>query len=538
MRAEEECLILDIGTRHVEAGLAGDATPQAIINFGPHEQRRSGDYRQYHAGHDVNWRKSIRSATWGGDYTLWELDLRKTDLGLVADRIERAIRDGSTKQLLLDSRPRKVALVLPTGLPSPLLSVILDTLFNVFQAPTVSLMSSPMLVTVAAGLRAALVVDIGWAETTITAIYEYREVLCRRSVRAGKFLSCEVQKLLAAHIDPKTGLQPTTSESEVQPDGTINPRHLKLVSFEEVEDIMVRLVWCKRLQPLAETQDPSTLPVVQEAEEYAEGDNNNERIPQVEDNRDQNGSVCITLSSTEPPTTISLPFQGFADPCEVAFLGNGKHDHIWDDEELPLQLLIYRSLLQLPLDVRSICMSRIIFTGGVSHVPGLKSRLVAEVQQLVQRKSWDAVEGSSVMKPHSKTRLASNRPGPTEKPIEVRGQAIGNGHDDASPPRAAHEQQVVDPIDTKLNKEANRNSADNVKGSIRAVSSMGAWSGASLLSQLKIPAVSVLDREQWIQYGLAGPPKSGENTAGNRQSMAPGGIRAGDRTSWTLGAFA
>ena len=59
-----------------------------------------------------------------------------------------------------------------SGVPVPLLSAVLDTLFQTFHTPIVSLMSSPTMTTVAAGVRSALVIDIGWAETVVTSVYE------------------------------------------------------------------------------------------------------------------------------------------------------------------------------------------------------------------------------------------------------------------------------------------------------------------------------------------------------------------------------
>ena len=106
------------------------------------------------------------------------------------------------RYLLVDSRPRRMNLVLPSGLPLPLLSAVLDTLFANFQPPTISLMSAPVLTTVAAGLRSALIVDIGWAETVVTGVYEFREVQCTRSVRASKVFGEAVFKLLADDLDP------------------------------------------------------------------------------------------------------------------------------------------------------------------------------------------------------------------------------------------------------------------------------------------------------------------------------------------------
>ena len=89
-------------------------------------------------------------------------------------------------------------------------------------------MSAPVLTTVAAGLRAAMVVDIGWAETIITGIYEYREVQCSRSVRASKLLGEEMFKLLAQLVDPTAFRENDIETSREMRD---------LLSFEEaIED--------------------------------------------------------------------------------------------------------------------------------------------------------------------------------------------------------------------------------------------------------------------------------------------------------------
>jgi len=93
-----------------------------------------------------------------------------------------------------------MVLALPSALPLPLLSTILDALFSNFQAPTISLMSTPALTAVAAGLRAALVVDIGWEEAVVTGVYELRELQSHRTVRATKLLCRDMLKILGAAV--------------------------------------------------------------------------------------------------------------------------------------------------------------------------------------------------------------------------------------------------------------------------------------------------------------------------------------------------
>jgi hypothetical protein len=97
LRADEECVVIEIGSRYLRAGLAGDATPKAVVDFGPEEQRRAGDYRQWEVGYEKTWRKRQKSGGYGDNYELWRPDLRGLELGLVGDKIDRAIREVFTK---------------------------------------------------------------------------------------------------------------------------------------------------------------------------------------------------------------------------------------------------------------------------------------------------------------------------------------------------------------------------------------------------------------------------------------------------------
>jgi hypothetical protein len=90
-------VVLELGSRVLRVGLAGDALPKAIIRFGPEEQRRAGDHRKWHAGHHSDWRQRSLGKDWGEDQELWKLDLRSVDLGLVGDKLERAMREAFTK---------------------------------------------------------------------------------------------------------------------------------------------------------------------------------------------------------------------------------------------------------------------------------------------------------------------------------------------------------------------------------------------------------------------------------------------------------
>jgi hypothetical protein len=92
-------VILEFGGRYLRAGFAGDAVPKAVIDFGPEEQRRAGDYSKWEVGYDKPLRGRREGKSWGEAHELWRPDLRGLDLGLVGNKIDRAIRDAFTKSV-------------------------------------------------------------------------------------------------------------------------------------------------------------------------------------------------------------------------------------------------------------------------------------------------------------------------------------------------------------------------------------------------------------------------------------------------------
>lgn len=97
LRAEEDTIVIEVGSRYLRAGFAGQAVPKAVIDFGPEQQRRGGDYRRWEAGYEKDWRKRAQNNGWGEAYELWRPDLRGLDLGLIGEKIERAVREAYTK---------------------------------------------------------------------------------------------------------------------------------------------------------------------------------------------------------------------------------------------------------------------------------------------------------------------------------------------------------------------------------------------------------------------------------------------------------
>lgn len=91
VRADDDFVLIEIGTRFLSVGFAGDAQPKARLSRNRHSGRRVGDFRQ--------WLGSEESVdeSWQVERDIWQYDVRNTDLGVVKDRLEGMLRDAFTK---------------------------------------------------------------------------------------------------------------------------------------------------------------------------------------------------------------------------------------------------------------------------------------------------------------------------------------------------------------------------------------------------------------------------------------------------------
>lgn len=331
-------------------------------------------------------------------------------------------------------------------------------------------------------------------------------------------------KLLAKHL----------SQVQNEPSGNdaANVDQEHLLSFEECSDITTRMVWCKpRKTPTGAEPSSDGLPTVHEQDE-AEARN----PPSAGKTR----MTTIPLKSCQSPTSLELPFDALAEPCEDIFFDPQRPHCSFDDHELPLHLLVYHSLVRLPLDVRALCMSRIIFTGGCSSVLGLRGRIFDEVSRLISERGWDPVQGRAVERLRSNPKLkrkgarqAADSPAGT--PLQQLGGSEGEDgvwHD------AANTVPEIDPIEEQLKRGTDQR--PRVQGELRAIESLGPWSGASLVTHLKAPAIATIDREIWQQHGAAGASRASDvDHRTQRQSLGPGGLIRGSATgsAWTLGVW-
>lgn len=457
---QEDCIVWELGARHLSAGFSGESRPRCTLHFGPESERRVGDFRVYDQTYQRKRQKVVKEEGWGREYELYRSDLRTLDLGLVEDKLERAVRTVHTDHLQLDQKPRKAVLAMPSLLPTPLLEIALKVLFNHFsQPPSLVLLTTPILACVGAGLRYALVVDIGWEETAVTAVGEYKEVNQRRSVRAGKVLTWEMAKMLEGELEQ----------------GDSNKGKSSKVTFEYAEEVTQRMGWCAPL--------PDSSTVVREA-----------------------STVDLPLPSSTSSQGFKVPFAHLSKSAENAFFTSNSTGH--DDHDLPLHVLAYQVLLAVPLDLRTLCISRIVFTGGASQLPGLKIRLLQELDQLVGKRGWDLVRSygsatahhekvlkersANIARQSQKQQTKADVPlSPAKKPLQESIPHSERIHDDTH-----------DPLSQKAEREANRGKAEVVKGVVRGAQTLGAWAGASLVASLRIKGVHDIERDEFLKHGF------------------------------------
>ena len=496
-RTEEEPLVFEFGARCFRAGFAGEASPRCTLGFGPESSRRVGDYRAWLPDGDERLAKRKRTESWGKDHELWSMNLRDIDLDLVEDKIERVVREVYTRHLLMDYKAaKKMILVLPSVIPHRLLNTVLSCLFiNPPSPPNITLLSSPMLNVLAAGCRSGLVVDIGWRETVMTAIYEYREVGQWRTTRAMRMVTMEFAKALEQEACRSGQSSPSRTDASVPSS--------QVVSLDKAEDVVVRLGWCPNWHD-ANRESPEVVPMT---------------IP----------------SPISPKQNLVVPFSTFSRPIEHALLVEDEQRAL-DDQEQSVHLLMYRSLVALPPDVRSVCMSRIVITGGGSNIPGVKNRLLDELKALVDERGWDPVFGRVPDKNRKHLKEISDNIRSQRQEKASNAGIAANGSRDVP----AYAQELgPDFFEEKYGRSQRKGTEPVVSGEIRGIETLGAWAGGSLLASLRIKGVVEIEKEVFLQYGLAGARRdAADSNVGPLKALGPSAPKAGDRTTWTLGAWA
>lgn len=465
---EQDAVILELNSRYIKAGIEGESYPQCRYNLIPLAAKRVDDYRQ-HLPSYVHPKEDLER--WGDGYEFWKNDVKNMDLGLLSDNLERAVREINNKHLLVDAGTARLVLVVPSLLPHPVLATVLQTIFERWAYPSITLLPTPATALVAAGLRSGILVDIGWEETVVTTTYEYREVKSHRTTRAMKMVS----KNVAAWM--KKSLQATDR-----------------FDLEFIEEILRRIGEYICTDDTSEDRDQDSPP------------NDNTVIDWPTDNFSR--PIAFSKHSLQTQMVDSLL---------------GKDSEIYpDDEELPLQQVIYNALLAVSPDIRAICISRIVFTGNGSENKALVSKILKSFTKLLEGRGWTGIQGK---------KLRAKRAGLSEL-AQARAEPADAKHDDMllSETALAEERHL---------REKAKHFPPVVHGAVRQVESLGSWSGASLITALKVKSFVEVQRDRFLAQGLGGAARELDVSVVPQQGrgVLPSRTKPGERTSWTLSGW-
>ncbi|CAN6619137.1 hypothetical protein TRVA0_007S02784 [Trichomonascus vanleenenianus] len=152
----ETVVILYLGQLEVSAGFPGDSRPRSRF--------RSND----------TGRISILEESW---YQLWQFNAAEMDIERATYHFEALLKHIFTKELLVDMRNFRIVVLEPTFMPVAVKRVIANTVLGHFRASSLMFMPLSVCSVLAAGGRAGLTVEVEWDQTTITPVYDLRELL-------------------------------------------------------------------------------------------------------------------------------------------------------------------------------------------------------------------------------------------------------------------------------------------------------------------------------------------------------------------------
>ncbi|ODV94302.1 hypothetical protein PACTADRAFT_19973, partial [Pachysolen tannophilus NRRL Y-2460] len=351
-------VVLQIGSRFIKAGFAGDATPLCNLQtnnlkWNQHLNREicitdeineltqtgsailTNDHSIDPHGDEFsklknNNEKLLISTIYCKDLInsqwLWNYDISSNfDSKFLENLLERIFHDIYQTELLIDAKMCKIILIENIFLPIPLKNILSYTLLNHIHARSLIYVSEPTMCCIGAGIQNALVIDLGWEATTIVPVYDLRIIHnnIESTNRSGKYLHYEILEKLIQVV----GFEKLPSFND------------KYKLFEFIENFISKCCYIND-------------------KENIEGDfiiSDNCKIP--------NKLRCDLVKKLLFPPQDLWP-------------------NLDSNEKSIIDLIINKILINLPIDLRTKLFGNIIITGGLSHIPGIKSYIAKQLQQL------------------------------------------------------------------------------------------------------------------------------------------------------------
>ncbi|KAL9579570.1 MAG: hypothetical protein Q9212_005029 [Teloschistes hypoglaucus] len=313
--------------------------------------------------------------------------------------------------------------------------------------------------------------------------------------------------LLKEHAEPQTASvlsqAPETTQEQQEPNESVPDSRY----FVFAEEVTLRTAWC----PTSVGDRAKNIQL--------------EAVAETDSSSAKNETIMSIPTPLPPRKTLAIPFANLAAPVENALFAINSTRHDLDDHDQSLPQLIYHALLSLPSDARSVCMARIIITGGGSHIPGLKTRLLNDLKSIVESRGWDGVYG----------KIADER---RERLKETNSKRRESSDAAAKDVARYSEPLMTDELTEKIEKEKIKRMKVAVAGEIRGVETLGAWAGGSLVAGLKVKGVVEIERDTFLSNGLGGARRESEMTSATQRMSLGARGSLDSKTGWTLGAWA
>jgi len=328
--SEKHAVVLDIGTAYTKVGYAGELTPRSIL----------------------------ASATVDG---VLLHDLANSDQ--LYNALVAFIHKLYFKCLLVNPKDRRVVIIESILGSTVFKETLARVLFRHYEVSSVLFAPSHLLPLFTLGIKTALVLDVGHREATLIPVYEGVPILKSWQAQplAGAALQDSVRVDLLNRGIMCFGDQPESDSSQPI---SHSPEVLKP---EVIEDILVRCCMVTNI--------------------------NRGRELQKEMQDDGSSSSLSTLLKNAAPT-VKYPVGGDCVLLVDGVTREGAAEILWrmDADGISIATMILEALKSSPIDCRKELANSLLLVGGITMVPGFKSRLNQELQSLLSLPKYDDIK--------------------------------------------------------------------------------------------------------------------------------------------------
>lgn len=347
-------VILQMGSRFIKVGFGGD--PQPII----HQRTNTYDLSDSHVNPmgQSHAAKSTSSSILPFDTDeqgnlLWSYDLIDYDSSKMESLLERIIFDLHYRHLLIEPKKCKVLIVEPLFFPMQLKDTLIKVLLSHMHAKSVLFYPEPIMSCISSGSQYGIVIDLSWNQTIITPVYDLRVIykLAKLTNRAGRLVH---QILRKRFLELKLDI----------------PQENKQM-FNFIERFIIRCCYCRQ----SEEEEEEKKEKKEEQQQFGEGD---------------------------------FEFEGHLIPNSLRYevvegvLFKDNYIRSNDIDTALIHSSTLQLIQQLTIDLRKPLSQRIMFTGGLAQIPGVKQRLLKEIKSTSSSaglSSSDSIKGIKTLGP-------------------------------------------------------------------------------------------------------------------------------------------